>query len=464
MVHRKIILILLVLLMTLIPVYGVDLTATVENSLPAADAGGPYTVLRQKSITLDGSGSKHIDGTIESYLWDFGDGSLGTGIKPTHLYNSIGTYVITLTVVDNDDLIDTDTAIIKVTEPPSPPPSGGGGTPSNRRPVANAGEDQTVYVNETVMFSALESYDFDDFIDIYVWDFGDGEVAIVAEVSHVYSEVDNYTVSLTVTDSRGDEGKDTCIVTVIEVPPIITSPDFIVSNLAITPREVEPGDEVTITFTVTNIGVETGTYTVTLTVEDEPTILEVTLIGGESDVLVFKVTPEAEGTYKVDVDTLNGTFTVKVPPKPLKPAEFVLSNFNYTSEIQVGEPLSIYIDITNIGELPGETTIIIEIDGIIHSDLQSLFQLEPEYMHHQVWTSLYPHDIGTHTIQLDGFEGTFTVVAGPVPLWRQWIFILFILVLLTGITIAWYIYQWYLKTYPEWPPKDFATDPTQNYL
>jgi len=100
-----------------------------------------------------------------------------------------------------------------------------------------------------------------------------------------------------------------------------------------------------------------------------------------------------------------------------KPAEFVLSNFNYTSEIQKGEPLRIYVDIANVGEMPGETTIIIEIDGVTQSDLQSLFQLGPEEVFSQVWTTYQVYGTGTHTIQLDGFEDRFSVIPKPIPFW-----------------------------------------------
>ena len=37
---------------------------------------------------------------IASYLWDFGDGSTGTGVAPTHMYSNIGTYTVTLMVKD----------------------------------------------------------------------------------------------------------------------------------------------------------------------------------------------------------------------------------------------------------------------------------------------------------------------------------------------------------------------------
>ena len=52
-------------------------------------------------LTLDGSGSSDVDGTIASYDWDFGDGNTGTGVSPTHTYATAATFTVTLTVTDD---------------------------------------------------------------------------------------------------------------------------------------------------------------------------------------------------------------------------------------------------------------------------------------------------------------------------------------------------------------------------
>ena len=65
------------------------------------------------TANVDGSGSDDPDGTIESYAWDFGDDSTGSGATATHRYGASGTYTVELTVTD--DRGDTDTITHDVT-------------------------------------------------------------------------------------------------------------------------------------------------------------------------------------------------------------------------------------------------------------------------------------------------------------------------------------------------------------
>lgn len=55
--------------------------------------------------TFDASGSSDSDGTVASYVWDFGDGSTPvttSGPTTTHVYASPGTFNVQLTVTDNE--------------------------------------------------------------------------------------------------------------------------------------------------------------------------------------------------------------------------------------------------------------------------------------------------------------------------------------------------------------------------
>lgn len=75
--------------------------AAPANALPVANPGGPYNVNSKKTIPFDGTGSSDSDGQVLLYFWDFGDGTIGVGAKPTHLYAVGGIYTVRLTVRDN---------------------------------------------------------------------------------------------------------------------------------------------------------------------------------------------------------------------------------------------------------------------------------------------------------------------------------------------------------------------------
>jgi PKD repeat protein len=88
--------------------------------------------------------------------------------------------------------------------------------PQNKKPIANASTDEPYqgYVNSEILFYALESKDLDGNITKWLWDFGDNTNATGEIVSHMYSQVGNYIVTLTVTDNEGATDTDTtnCII------------------------------------------------------------------------------------------------------------------------------------------------------------------------------------------------------------------------------------------------------------
>jgi 6-phosphogluconolactonase (cycloisomerase 2 family)/chitodextrinase len=72
------------------------------NQSPAARiVADPISGTAPLKVTFDGSTSSDPDGTISSYVWDFGDGTNTAGAIVDHSY-SAGTFSATLTVTDND--------------------------------------------------------------------------------------------------------------------------------------------------------------------------------------------------------------------------------------------------------------------------------------------------------------------------------------------------------------------------
>jgi hypothetical protein len=94
-----------------------------SHSGSVADAGPSQTVMVNEIVHFDGNKSCSPDGAIITYEWDFGDGlPNGTGMYTTHIYNTQGTYNVTLTVSDSKGNYDDDICIITVISPPPPAP------------------------------------------------------------------------------------------------------------------------------------------------------------------------------------------------------------------------------------------------------------------------------------------------------------------------------------------------------
>jgi len=76
--------------------------------------------------------------------------------------------------------------------------------PENSRPSARITVDSSSgHAPFTVNFDGTQSTDTDGTIDSYSWDFGDGSTADTSEASHVYTDLDIFTATLTVTDNDG---------------------------------------------------------------------------------------------------------------------------------------------------------------------------------------------------------------------------------------------------------------------
>ena len=130
--------------------------------------------------------------------------------------------------------------------------------------------------------------------------------------------------------------------------------EFSVSSLVISPTEVNPGQPVTITCTVTNIGTEAGDYTVVLG-GDFMAEKIVSLEPGQSEAVSFEVTPTEAKTFQVSVDGLTGSFiATEVPVADIRVENLVIE----PAEVYVGEKVTISVKATNYGNASGSRTII----------------------------------------------------------------------------------------------------------
>jgi len=176
-------------------------------------------------VSFDGSSSSDSDGTITSYAWNFGDGATGAGMATAHTYASGGTYVVSLTVTDDDGA--TTTATQSVTAIANQPPL-----------AAFMGNSYSGLTGESLSFTASDSFDYDGNIVNYAWDWGDGATTSSSLIQASHSWVDNgvYNVVLTVTDDDGATGSTSRAITINNRLPVavVTGPTTGVTGQALT--------------------------------------------------------------------------------------------------------------------------------------------------------------------------------------------------------------------------------------
>ncbi len=144
---------------------GGQVTLRIErdaNQIPQADAGFDQTVFVGDTVSLDGSGSTDVDGDPLSYLWQLvvtpsGSQAILSGtttINPTFNIDLPCSYEAELIVNDGFEDSLPDRVMIDT---------------QNSAPVADAGADQTAFVNDVVSFDGQGSTDIDNDPLTYHW-------------------------------------------------------------------------------------------------------------------------------------------------------------------------------------------------------------------------------------------------------------------------------------------------------
>lgn len=155
-------------------------------------------------------------GQVDSYLWDFGDGTTSSVINPEHTYALVQSYAVTLTA------------------------TGPGGTASKGQIVSLELEAPMADFQ-----FAVDGLDV-QFLDIsmgeptsFLWDFGDGTTGTPENVQqnprHTYAAAGTYAVTLTVTGAGGSTSKNQLVA--VGAP---ANPQAPVADFCWTPDPSEP--------------------------------------------------------------------------------------------------------------------------------------------------------------------------------------------------------------------------------
>jgi len=198
--------------------------------------------------------------------------------------------------------------------------------------------------------------------------------------------------------------------------------EFEISELSVSPMEVQVNEYVSISVTVENVGIEAGDYIIRVKINGLTEVTEtVSVAAGASTIVTFSVAKDEGGIYAVEADGQTDTFTV-IAPEPPVPAEFVLSNLVLSSgEVSPGESVSVSVEVENIGEESGSYTVELSLDGVIvETDSVALDGGEST----SVSFSLSSEDEGDHVVEVDGLSSSFTVTEPPVEPDYTWVYVL----------------------------------------
>jgi len=199
------------------------------------------------------------------------------------------------------------------------------------------------------------------------------------------------------------------------LPPIFT-------DLIITPAEIEPGNEVTISFTITSSDNQTFTYTVTMQVGGLNFPIDVELGAYESKTVSRSITQHIPGDYNVTIDSLEGSFTVKFHDIPTPPLPPYFSDLTVTpSEVELGDNVTISVDIMNTDSQSITYGVTMNIENAAFPP-----PFWPPYdVTLRIWVDLEAYEsktvsqnitldtIGEYHVWVEGLTGIFTVGTWP---------------------------------------------------
>jgi len=277
------------------------------NMPPIADAGVGQTVAEGSQVVLDASNSTDADGGIASYRWKQTSGPIVTLLGANSAFPAFiapdvesegSSLAFEVTVTDAGGLQDTATCLINVTWVNTPP-------------VADAGLDQETTSGDDVFLNGSKSYDSDDTtITAYKWCQTNGVPAELSDATAVNpifmvpagaEDGGPLTFELTVTDSGGLQGKDSCQINVQSIGPRLHV-SSITMELKHKGPNVEASAYVTIVDDAGNIAKEasvTGNWTLNGNPINTPTTT--TRGDGVARLVSDKIRAQSGGVFAVEI-------------------------------------------------------------------------------------------------------------------------------------------------------------------
>lgn len=162
-------------------------TSLVFSQLPTANfTATPLSVCQGQVVTFTNTSTANGASVITDYSWDFGDGYSDSIPNTTHIYNTPGTYSVTLTVTNSNGQADFELKTNYIVVKPAP-------TTSFSVNGLGCTVPLTVGFSNTGSSGANYSYN---------WNFGNSQTSTLGvPPSQTYSTAGTFTVSLTITNN-----------------------------------------------------------------------------------------------------------------------------------------------------------------------------------------------------------------------------------------------------------------------
>jgi PKD repeat protein len=189
----------------LIALFGTFLILTSNlafSQLPIANfTASPVSVCQGLPVTFTNTSSNNGGAAITQYAWDFGDGFSDSIPNTTHVYNTPGTYSVTLTVTNANGQADFELKTAYIIVKPAP-------TASFNVNGLGCTVPLTVSFSNTGSTGANYSYN---------WNFGNNQTSTSANPpSQTYTSAGTYNVTLTITNTTSQ-----CTATITD--PLVVS-------------------------------------------------------------------------------------------------------------------------------------------------------------------------------------------------------------------------------------------------
>src|ERR1019366_5533504 len=163
-------------------------TPTAKFSFSPTTPSAKQQTLFDASASCAGSSACTSTAGITNFVWNFGDGTFGSGVQPSHTFQLNGTFNVTLTVTNTGGVQASTTTAVLV---------GAGNAPTadfQFSPTAPV-------VGQLIVFDASQARPgLGHSIANYAWNYGDGASGTGVTPTHAFSAAGTFNVTLTVTD------------------------------------------------------------------------------------------------------------------------------------------------------------------------------------------------------------------------------------------------------------------------